>query len=194
MRSGKEAQRKRVQKETNRDKQVCVCQSLCSTREEDCCRRTNTHPHKHLSLTHTAPLFLLIPVTQQMVTRLFSCTDKHTLAHIHTLSSGRKSTHVCVYVCAFVCVCVWACILECVSVSAKVQAIVVLAQNKPLSAPPAHGETGREQSGDIGWMEGRGKRKERKRRARARERKRTIEGEGLDSCLLPSLEASSSQS
>ncbi len=32
------------------------------------------------------------------------------------------------------------------------------------------------------------------KRERGRERKRTIGGEGLDSCLLPSLEASSSQS
>lgn len=34
----------------------------------------------------------------------------------------------------------------------------------PLSAPQAHGETGRERSGDAGWMEGEGKRKAGKRR------------------------------
>lgn len=30
--------------------------------------------------------------------------------------------------------------------------------------PPAHEETGREHSGDVGWMEGKGKRKKRPRR------------------------------
>lgn len=43
-------------------------------------------------------------------------------------------------------------------------------------------------------MDGEGKEKEREREERMRGKKRAIEGEGLDSCLLPSLEASSSQS
>lgn len=39
-------------------------------------------------------------------------------------------------------------------------------------SPPAHEETGMEHSGDMGWMEGNGKRKERKRREGEREREK----------------------
>lgn len=62
----------------------------------------------------------------------------------------------------------------------------------PVRPPSAHEETDRRHSGDVGWMERERKKKEREERMRGK--KRAIEGEGLDSCLLPSLEASSSQS
>lgn len=98
------------------------------------------------------------------MTSLCSCTD--TLTHCSLEE----------------CLCVS--ILKCVSVSAKVYAIIVLGRNNPLSAPPA--VYSYEGGGRGGKMVdgGRGRKEE----------SRTTEGEGLDSCLLPSLEASSSQS
>lgn len=79
MRSGKEAQRKRVQKETNRDKRVCVRPSLRSTRRERRCRRTNRHPHARNKYTRTAK------------------------GDTHTPSSCRETVHVCIDTYVFVC-------------------------------------------------------------------------------------------
>lgn len=56
--------------------------------------------------------------------------------------------------------------------------------------PPAHEEMGREHSSDVG----KGQEEMRESEGGKENKKGTIEGEGLDSCLLPSLEASSSQS
>lgn len=66
-----------------------------------------------------------------------------------------------------VCVCV--CLLE--SVCAKVQTILVMVQNKPVSAPAGHKETGTEHGKEVGWMEQR----ERIERAGEKKKGRTTE-------------------
>lgn len=91
MMSGKGAQRKAVQKETKRDKQVCVCLALLNEGggllQED---RHTPFLSPHTSHTTNGDLVVLF----------------HT--HTYTLSSGRK--YVCVLLCLFVCVCVRVCV------------------------------------------------------------------------------------
>lgn len=147
-----------------------------------------SHPRMY---THSPFLFV------QMVTPLFPCSDTHTLMPVNHAREGSKCTCGS-YVC---CVCFRAYL----NLSASVPRCgVLLSRAKPLSPPPppiaslsAHEETGRR--AQRRWRVN-GEEREKRGREEARERKtkrrkkRATEGEGLDSCLLPSLEASSSQS
>lgn len=154
MRSRKEVQRKRVQKETNRDKQVCVCQSLDSTLEEDCCREnqhTPTHPCKHLSHAHTH--------THKRSNRWPGCSVLH--RQTHTLFSESKN-----YARSNLCVCLPACVhtrmrqCQCQGVGH----CCLGPRQAPVRPPSAHEETDRRHSGDVGWMERERKKKERERK------------------------------
>lgn len=90
-------------------------------------RRTNRHPHTPTSITHSRSKWWP------------GCYADKTHTHTHALSI------VCVLFCAHASVC------------AKVPTRLVMVQNKPVSAPAGHKETGGEHGKKVGWMERRGK-------------------------------------
>lgn len=137
-------------------------------------QHTPTHSYKHLAppLSHT-----------QHSKWGPGCS----LAHIHTLSSGWK---VCMYVWVCVCTHTWMHQCQCRGVGHCCLGPKRASVSHPSPPPPAHEEMGREHSSDVG----KGQEEMRESEGGKENKKGTIEGEGLDSCLLPSLEASSSQS
>lgn len=165
---------------------------------------THTHWGAQTTLTsthaHTQP-FSLRPHGDPFVPLL-----RHTHTHASKPSPGRQQMHMwvicvlCVHALLCVFVHTWICQHQCQGVG-----YCCLGPNPchhPSPPPPNHIPltTWRDRQACTAEMEGelRGKGKERKRggerKKNERRKKRATEGEGLDSCLLPSLEASSSQS
>ena len=125
----------------------------------------------------------------------------HTFTHC---PQDEKYACVCVCVCARVCVCV--CVRARVCVCARVHAYLNASVSVPrcwplLSWPhtslcqrPIPPPSTREDRQGAQQRRRQRRGRDETERGRESEKKGTIEGEGLDSCLLPSLEASSSQS
>lgn len=165
---------------------------------------THTHWGAQTTLTsthaHTQP-FSLRPNGDPFIPLL-----RHTHTHASKPSPGRQQMHMwvicvlCVHALLCVFVHTWICQHQCQGVG-----YCCLGPNPchhpsphpPIASLSAHEETGRRAqrrwrvNGEEREKRGREEARERKTKG---EKKRATEGEGLDSCLLPSLEASSSQS
>lgn len=148
MRSGNEAQREEVQRKQTETNGSVFASYSAQLQQEDCCRRTSRLPHTRTNITFT----------QQMVTRSFCCSLAQTNLHSHVVV--REENSVSIYIC--ICVCMRACTYLNLSVP-RCRTSFSLPNTSPCQ-PTGHKEMGKEHSGYVEWLEGRGKCKRERRR------------------------------
>lgn len=195
----------------NKQRQTGLCLPVTLLKWGGLLQDTNTHP---LTLTHThwgaqTTLTSMHAHTQPFSLRPNGDPVVPLLRHTHTHASkpcpGRQQMYMwvicvsCVHALMCVFVHTWICQHQCQGVGY----CCLGPKQTPVTPPPiaslsAHEETGRGAQRrwrvNGGEREKNGEEQRRREKEKRKEKKRATEGEGLDSCLLPSLEASSSQS